>query len=165
MIIETINNQLDLSKLKGLLEIEEDNESSRIIHEEIVNTHIKDLLILYFVNSLTTYSFELAKERVKVDENGAFQLAQDIDYMLIKVYQSEIIDQDEIYEDKLKQLKEIERWKRYLGLFFSDKSRSQKMMNIETEIGDLKYLRTKTQSKPRIPFIKIKDSFKMLDLF
>lgn len=108
----------------------------------LFETYVKDLLIVYFVISLKSISYIFNQEKMKITTSGAYQLAFDLDYMLKAVYESDIISSDPVYQDKLKQLKEISRWKRYIRLFLTGSNSSSKDSKLlENEIGDLQYLK------------------------
>eukprot|EP00345_Euplotes_harpa_P008392 CAMPEP_0168340158 /NCGR_PEP_ID=MMETSP0213-20121227/13894_1 /TAXON_ID=151035 /ORGANISM="Euplotes harpa, Strain FSP1.4" /LENGTH=78 /DNA_ID=CAMNT_0008346335 /DNA_START=894 /DNA_END=1127 /DNA_ORIENTATION=+ len=77
---------------------------------------MKDLLVVYFVIALQTLSFVMGREKVRVTTSGAFQMAVDLDFMMRKVFESEVIGEDEVYLEKLKQLKEIVRWRRFIRM-------------------------------------------------
>lgn len=107
----------------------------------------------------------MAKEKPKIDSYGAFQLAVDLEFMLNGVFKNEIIDSDPLYEDKLKKLKELTRWKKYLRLFFSESSSTAtKPRSIHLEIGDLKELKTSLVKRSKFDIENLHKYFSILEL-
>ena len=140
LTIECIFDQLNVGKLQKLRRTKEGEENKS--EDLLFDTYIKDLLIVYFVISLKAISYIFNQEKMKITTSGAYQLAFDLDYMLKAIYESEIISSDPVYQDKLKQLKEISRWKRYIRLFLTGSNNSSKDNKVlENEIGDLQYLK------------------------
>ena len=133
--------------------------------DEDIHGYLKDLVILYFVICIMKLSYTLNKERIKMNTNGAIQLAIDLDFMLKSILQCEIIDNDPVYGDKLKQLKELARWRRYIKMFFIKQSNQPKdNKSIEIEIGDLKNLKRSVNKKSDDKFKDLQDSLSMLDI-
>ena len=131
----------------------------------LLDTYVKDLLIVYFVISLKTISYVFNQEKMRITTNGAYQLAFDLDYMLKTIYESEIIFGDPVYQDKLKQLKEISRWRRYIRMFLNGSNNSSKDAKaLENEIGDLKDLKRSSVKMSNANFNSLHKSLTMFEI-
>lgn len=126
---------------------------------------MKDLLVVYFVIALQTLSFVMGREKVRVTTSGAFQMAVDLDFMLRKVFESEVIGEDEVYLEKLKQLKEIVRWRRFIRMLLGGTSQAARdSKGVALEIGDLKELKTAIIKNSNADFVELQKSLSMFEI-
>ena len=162
LTMEWIFDQLNLEKIQKLKKNKEEEMKS---DDLLFDTYVKDLLIVYFVISLKTISYIFNQEKMRITTNGAYQLAFDLDYMLKTIYESEIIFGDPVYQDKLKQLKEISRWRRYIRMFLGGSNNSSKDAKaLENEIGDLKDLKRSVVKMSNANFNSLHKSLTMFEI-
>jgi len=155
--MDFLTEQVSANRLQEFIAEDEDQA-------ELFEIYLKDLAIVYFVIALKTISYVFSKDKVKITTEGAYQLAFDLDYMMKALFESEIINQDPAYQQKLKQLKEIARWRRYLKMLLTGTRAQKDSRVLDIEIGDLKDIKRSVTKSSHLTMNKLRSSLAMLEI-